>query len=98
MWLLLETVAKSTATSYEVLQLVASLGMPTEIGRTRKGSTGHVWGVHMPDALCAQDAQWVLQQHAAIVASVLGTNATMSVTNTPPAFEQTRNVRGRADA
>jgi len=98
MWLLLETDSKSTATSYDVLQLVLSLGMPKEIARTRKGN-GHVWGVRMSDAQVAEDARWVLQKHPDIVTSKLGVVASsLQVTNTPPTFETQRTVRGSANA
>ena len=98
MWLLLETASKSTATSYEVLQLVLSLGMPKEIARTRKGD-GHVWGVHMPNAQVAEDARWVLEKHPDIVATKLGgVAAKIQVTDAPPEFETRRTVKGRADA
>jgi hypothetical protein len=98
MWLLLETDSKSTATSYDVLQLVLSLGMPKEIARTRKGN-GHVWGVRMSDPQVAEDARWVLEKHPDIVTSKLGVVASsLQVTNTPPTFETQRTVRGSANA
>ena len=97
MWLLIETVTKSKATSYDVLQLVLSLGMPSEIARTRNG-TGHVWGVHMPNRQSAEDARWVLERHPKIVTAKMGVEGTISVTDAPPTFEQRRTVKGRADA
>ena len=103
MWLLLETVQRSTATSHDILTLVVSLGMPSTIGRARltRGMAdghGHVWGVRMPDEQTARDAEWVLHRHPDAVVAALGVPATLCVTDAPPTFEQTRKTKGRADA
>ena len=91
MWLVYN--GQKETTGLKILSTFVSLGVPDEIGRVGR----HTWGIKYDNLQTAQDALWVLRKHPRVSKNIMG-EGEWKITNNPPEFTHTQQIRGRAEA